>query len=325
MKKLLLPIFLLISLGLQAQEYVSIRQTIIDMSTFKTKDFNKTKTVLISGNKYKAEVPDNNKEITGTLTLEGVFKRKDGKPFKRYKLDGGGTLVITEENINLNLIKPHKETYTYYLAEKINFSMEEVSASENADCILAKDKVDDFTGAREMTSETMTVLFYENPYESGSIDFTLTYGKDGFFLLVTNKYNSPNGRTSKCFNRESKVLIKRDDGSIIELPAINTILCSEYIKGDTKFIGGAFAINDKNAQLLKSGIEKFRIQFTDSNLDGNFGGMSTILNMATGEADGVDEVKSLNSKYFFSRWVTCMEEALAKAGQGKGTSISEDW
>jgi hypothetical protein len=110
----LLIIFLLIEiLDLKAQEYISNRQSYISDNSTESIFLNETRNIIISGNNFEIELPDN-KLIKGTLILKSD-EIKNGRNVKIYETDKGCILVINSDNIFLNLYKTNDIAYTYYL------------------------------------------------------------------------------------------------------------------------------------------------------------------------------------------------------------------
>lgn len=124
MKKLLLPILLLFSIATYAQEYVSHKQSFIEGNNTESTVTNQTRTITILGDRFKAELPDDN-TIEGSLTLQSTDDNK-----KVYKTDKGCILIVNDDNIFLNMYKTHDIAYSFYLENHIEPTEEEKAAAK---------------------------------------------------------------------------------------------------------------------------------------------------------------------------------------------------
>ena len=134
MKKLLLLVFIFLSFSLQAQEYFSNRQKIIDLDTMGYPENHELRVISISGNKYRIELPDNS-VLSGSLTFDDKYK-VDGKKVKRYKLDNGGLIAIGDESITVAITQTHNKAITYFLTDNKNLvtkNFKEASIEEMGD------------------------------------------------------------------------------------------------------------------------------------------------------------------------------------------------
>lgn len=174
-----------------------------------------------------------------------------------------------------------------------------------AQCNFKENKVDDFTGAREITAGFTTVHTYKTEHETGAVDLSISYSeKNGYTLSVINRYYSRRGTNpTKCFNGNSVMMIKTGDGSVLELPAIDYVTCGRA--GDINSVGTVFMVSEDQLQQLKAGIDKFRLSFTESQLDGTFGPIAKTYGLPLQGEKGQD------SKYFFFEWAGCIEKELA--------------
>lgn len=321
MKKLLLLSFIFLlafSLQLQAQEYISNRQGVIDLDAVGgSTEYNGERTIIISGDTYTIELPEDG-TLTGELSLDEEFIR-DGYTFSRFTLENGGKLIIGEEHINLSLIESHRIAYTYYLKKNDNLT----DSRTGGDCNYTSKKVDDFTGGKKVTTVPVTVFSYNNNGEKGRIDFALATNDGNKFLVARHLYTKSNG-DYKCINQDSKLMVKKDDGTIIELPGAGGVDCGKST-GSIRMVIGMFLIDDSQLKELNTGIDKFRIVYNESNLDGSFGTIEKTYGL------GKEGRKDYDSSTFFKDASGCIESGLADLGvtqptkQETNTDPSEDW
>jgi hypothetical protein len=125
MKKFLLPFFIFLSLSLQAQKFVSTKQSIMGGGNPEPIRVEQTKVIEITGNNFTAELPDGG-ILKGTITLESE-KEIQGQKVKIFKTDKGCPFVINEDNVFINLFKTDDVAYSFYLDNYVEPTEEETA------------------------------------------------------------------------------------------------------------------------------------------------------------------------------------------------------
>ena len=126
MKKLTLIIAIVFSgMLMQAQEYVSNRQSY--SLGYSVKEVNTYDTIIISieGDNFKVKLPTDGSLLTGTLTLQSDETTVDGKKYKSYLTDKGCPFSIFEDYIFLNLDLTHNAFISYYFNNYVEPTEEE--------------------------------------------------------------------------------------------------------------------------------------------------------------------------------------------------------
>lgn len=172
----------------------------------------------------------------------------------------------------------------------------------SAQCDYLSKEIDDFTGEKNVTLMPRSVYFYERGRESGKVDFMLMSHKGEKFVGVMLVYMDGD---AKCFNSNSKLLIKKTDGTIIELYGEEQITCSQY-NGATSSIIGAFSIDDLQLEELNEGIDKFQLSFSETYLDGTFGPIDKTYGIGALRSGP----KKYNSKLYFAEMTQCLNNGL---------------
>ena len=188
-----------------------------------------------------------------------------------------------------------------------------------AQCEYTSKEIDEFKGTKSVITKILSVHFYQNKIEKGVVNFALGAFEGKKYVLVDHRYYNVNGKT-KCTNGSLELLIKKVDGSVVELKGVNGVDCAKR-NGSMGSITAAFLVDDSQLTELTSGIDKFRIQFSEERLDGSFGTNEKSYSLLR------KGPKDFNSKFFFFEMVPCLDSGLADLGQveEKTDSTNEDW
>lgn len=99
------------------QTFISSKQDIITYDNHIKRVLGERK-VIINGNKFEADIPDTAKMV-GTLKFYKDIVEK-GKKVKGYKIDGGGIIWVSFDNVFINLYaRPTRKSYSYYFSNYI--------------------------------------------------------------------------------------------------------------------------------------------------------------------------------------------------------------
>ena len=223
MKNLLLLIFIFLSFSLQAQEYFSNRQTIIDLDTMGYPENHEIRVISISGNKYRIELPDNS-VLSGNLSFHEKYKTGDGRKFKRYKLNNGGTLSVGDEIIMVGVTETHNKSITYHLTDNknlINNKVKEASIEDVADVYVSNKQY--FEG--KIFTETRKIFISGEKFKA-----ELPNGEilEGTIKPQSRTYDKGKETVSYLTNTGSYFILK-DDFISIDLSETHGSIVSYYL------------------------------------------------------------------------------------------------
>lgn len=210
MKNLLLLFFVFLSFSLQAQEFFSNRQTIIDLDTMGYPENHDIRVISISGNKYRIELPDNS-VLSGNLTFDDKYK-VDGKKVKRYQLDNGGLLAIGDESITVAITQTHNKAITYYLTDNknlINNKFKEASIEELGDVYVSNKQY--FEG--KVFTETRKIFISGEKYKAEIPNGEILEGT----IKLQRRFYDEGKETFRYLTNTGKYFIMKDDYFSIQL------------------------------------------------------------------------------------------------------------
>jgi hypothetical protein len=169
-------------------------------------------------------------------------------------------------------------------------------------CEYLSKKVDDFTGDKNVTLMPRSVYIHKDKSEIVKVNFLLmaNEGKKYIGTIIAHTNDRP-----KCLSSDSKLLIKKSDGTIVELFGEEQFSCGNS-NGTVTSVVGLFSIDDSQLNELKDGVDKFRISFSNTLLDGEFGEIGKSYGLGMSGPDNYD------SKFYFKDMIPCLESGIAE-------------